>query len=345
MKILKIKHLVLIGMVSCAAVFAGDARFSNLKGTVQIYQNGKWVDASLKTTLPSGSIIQTGLRSSVVVIYPKGGQLALAQNTKATIFDQTLAQGTNREVMVDHGHISAFVKKSETGARNEFRMRTPTVVAGVRGSLIAAMLVGQTLTVSAVQSAAQIARATESQRSRAAEFQLANARKSVATAQDFLKRAQNYLAELKAELAAAQASGSPSANRIAQLAQLTENNIKTYTADVARYSAMEKDFAAKASTAKGNLVAIAEEERMLIKIAQGDSAQAVVAGISGPVIVQNKTTRPSQSTTIGQTGTEKSFVSKTDVKVGIGNDFQKVFNTVNTVTQPTTTGAPTLKKL
>lgn len=345
MKIFRIKHLALIGMVSGSAVFAGDARFTNLKGTVQIYQNGKWIDASLKTTLPSGTIIQTGLRSSAVVIYPKGGQLALAQNTKATIFDQTLAQGTNREVMVDHGHISAFVKKSETGARNEFRMRTPTVVAGVRGSVIAGMLVGQTLTVSAIQSAAQIARSSESQRSKAAEFQLANARKSLATAQDYLKRSQNYLNELKAELEAVQGTDSRSANRLAQMVQLTENNIKTYAVDVARFSAMEKDLAAKATTSKANLVALAEEERMLIRIAQNDSAQGVPGGIISPVVVENTTTRPTQSSTVGQSGTEKVFSSKSDVKVGVGNDFQKVYNTVNTVTQPTTTGSPTLRKL
>lgn len=325
---------------------AADARFASIKGNVQIYQNQRWVDANLKTVLPSGTMIQTGLASQAVVIYPKGGQLALAPNTKVTILDQTQAQGTNREIMIDHGHVSAFVKKSTDGSRNEFRMRTPTVVAGVRGSVIAGMLVGQKLTVQAIQSAAQIARASQNRNISSAEVSLANARKSVATAQDYLQRAKDYIQQLKTELEAASASESYSkVSRLQQQLASTERSMEIYAADVAKYSKLEKDAVQKLADKKAGLSAIAEEERALIKIAQGDVAKGTGPEITAPTVVQKETTRPAQMTTVGQSGSEKTFSSKSDVKVGVGNDFQKVFNSVNTVTQPTTTGLPTLKKL
>jgi hypothetical protein len=34
-----------------------------------------------------------------------------------------------------------------------------------------------------------------------------------------------------------------------------------------------------------------------------------------------------------------------DVKVGVGNDTQQIYNSINSVTQPTSTGLPTLNKL
>ncbi len=50
-------------------------------------------------------------------------------------------------------------------------------------------------------------------------------------------------------------------------------------------------------------------------------------------------------TTVGQTGSEQMLADQNDVKVGVGNDTQQIYNNVNSVTQPTTTGQPTLKKL
>ena len=87
--------------VYCLTLFAGtlnaEARFASLKGTVQIFENRKWVNATPQTKLASGTMIQTSYRSQAVVIYPKGGQLAVGPYTRVTIFDNATGSGTDRD--------------------------------------------------------------------------------------------------------------------------------------------------------------------------------------------------------------------------------------------------------
>jgi cell division protein FtsB len=343
--------------ISCVFSLQAEARFASLKGTVQIYEKQKWVNATPQTKLPSGAMIQTAYRSQAVVIYPQGGQLAIGPNTRVTIFDNATSSGTDREVLVDHGQLSAFVKKGPAEARNAFRMRGPTTVAGVRGSLIAGRLVGQTLTVSAIQSAAQIETGVQQSRIKSAELQLANARKNLANQQARVKSTEEYVKQLKEEIKNLEADGSPGAraklNRAYQMANLYSDNVAIYTADLKKMEQFEAAALAKVATAKADLAAIAAEEKALIAslnksqptvIPQGDSAEATLDVIP-PSLVQKKITRPASITTVGQTVTEQNMAELNDVKVGVGNDTQQIYNSINSVTQPTSTGLPTLNKL
>lgn len=324
---------------------------------MQVYENRKWVNANPQMKLASGAMIQTAYRSQAVVIYPKGGQLAIGPNTRVTIFDNATSSGTDREVLLDHGQLSAFVKKAPDSARNSFRMRSPTTVAGVRGSLIAGRLFGQTLTVSAIQSAAQIEMGLQQSRISSAELQLANARKNLANQQARVKATEEYVKQLQEEIKTLEAQGSPGShlklNRAYQMLSLYSNNVTIYAADLKKMEQFEAAAVAKVATAKADLAAIAAEEKALIAglsksqptvIAQGDSAQATTE-VSSPASEQKKNTRPASMTTVGQTGNEQKMSEQNDVKVGVGNDTQQLYNNVNTVTQPTSTGLPTLNKL
>ncbi|AFM13796.1 FecR family protein [Turneriella parva DSM 21527] len=334
-----------------------EARFASLKGTVQIYEKQKWVNATAQTKLPSGAMIQTAYRSQAVVIYPQGGQLAIGPNTRVTIFDNPGGAGTDREMMIDHGQLSAFVKKGPEGARNAFRIRSPTTVAGVRGSLIAGRLVGQTLTVSAIQSAAQIEMSRQQSRIRSAELQLANARKNLADQQARVKATEEYVKQLKDEIKTLEADNSPRnaarLNQAIRMLNLYSNNVAIYSADLKKMEQFEATAVTKLAAAKADLAAIAAEEKALIesleksqptKIAEGDSA-AAEGEIIPPLESEKKKVRPANLTTVGQTGSEEKFTQQSDVKVGVGSDFQQIYNNVNSVTQPTSTGLPTLKKL
>lgn len=326
-----------------------EARFVSLKGTVQIYQNQKWIDANLTMKLPTGAMIQTAYRSQAVVIYPKGGQLALGPNTRVTLFDNPMSSGTDREVFIDHGNVSGFVKKGTGAERNGFRMRTPTVVAGVRGSLLAGMLAGKNLTVQAIQSAAEIARTDATKSAQIANLALAQARTNLAQAQASVDRVNSIISRLESELQKAGAAQNPD-DQIA--AKSLEEALKKQKATQAMESALlqariaqEKDAAANLVSAKNQLAAIAKEEAELIKIAQGDEARFSTGVLYDPLFQQNTATRPAILNSIGQTGTEQDFTKRNDIKIGIGNDTQQMYNNINTVTQPTTTGSPTLKKL
>lgn len=327
---------------------AADARFASLKGTVQIFEKQKWVNVNLQTKIPSGTLIQTGYRSQAVIMYATGGQMALAQNTRVTVLDTPSTSGTNREIILDHGQVSAFVRKGDQGAPNKFQMRTPTQVAGVRGSMIAGMLAGKTLTVEAIQSAAQIAQVSANSNVQSAGAALAQARNNLAQAQASANRTNSVIARL--EIAAQQTRSSSNPNdRIA--AKMFAEKLTTLKAEQVQQGEAVKTLAAQESaattqlaTANNQVAAIAKEEAALTKIAQGDQAKANGAAITKPTAVQSASTRPAQSTTLGQTATEQVFTANTDVKVGLGNDTQTLYNSVNTVTQPTTTGLPTLKK-
>jgi len=349
-------HAVVLAALFTFSLHA-EARFASLKGTVQVYENRKWVNANPQMKLASGAMIQTAYRSQAVVVYPKGAQLAIGPNTRVTIFDNATSSGTDREVLVDHGQLSAFVKKGPADARNAFRMRGPTTVAGVRGSLIAGRLVGQTLTVSAIQSAAQIETGVQQSRVKSAELQLANARKNLANQQARVKATEEYVKQLKEEIKNLEADGSPGAraklNRAYQMANLYSDNVALYTADLKKMEQFEAAALAKVATAKADLAAIAAEEKALIAslnksqptvIPQGDSAEAA-NDVTPPTDLEKKTTRPASMTTVGQTGSEQQMSEQNDVKVGVGNDTQQIYNNINSVTQPTSTGLPSLKKL
>lgn len=347
--------------VYCLTLFAGtlnaEARFASLKGTVQIFENRKWVNATPQTKLASGTMIQTSYRSQAVVIYPKGGQLAVGPNTRVTIFDSAAGSGTDRELMVDHGQITAFVQKGAEGNRNAFRIRTPTTVAGVRGSLIATRLAGRVLTVSAIQSAAQIEMGLQQSRIKSPELQLANARKNLADQQARIKATEEHVKLLKEEIKTLEAENSPGnaakLNRAMQMLNLYSNNVTLYTADLKKMEQFEAIAISKLAAAKADLAAIAAEEKALIanlqksqptQIPQGDSA--VASGeITPPLEAEKKKVRPTALNTVGQTGSEQTISEQNDVKAGVGNDTQQLYNNVNTVTQPTTTGQPTLRKL
>lgn len=572
----------LIALFSAGAIRA-EARFASLKGTVQIYQNQKWIDANPSMKLPSGTMIQTAYRSSAVVIYPSGGQIALGPNTQITIFDNLVTSGTDREVLIAHGQVSGFVKKGTGGERNGFRLRTPTVVAGVRGSLISGLLVGQTLSVEAIQSAANLALAPANRANQTAETRLAATRAKISSAQNGIASRERLIKDLKAAIqkketemsqrgqsgdqinfnlnrdpkviemrlwikeaeytrdkykvelgsqvslekirvaeaeaareklnaviaavnaeekklltefaaaeakaqaervaadkakaaadtaktqelvAAAKKTAAAEEEKISKLSATMKTTEAEYAAAkaaaanatgdekikaetkasqleslMASYKRGMRVFEARASVARSGVEkaeAIAadaqgnkaarlaetlkatdkqilaakavvppeevlkdledrikslEEQKAAVKaqeekapedkkaawrsqiasfdrnikdaqekaviaraaveqssaqgstIKQGDQARANGATIVSPAEVVQVSTRPAQMTTVGQTGTEQQFLKQTDVKVGVGNDSQQLYNNINAVTQPTSTGLPTLKKL
>jgi len=138
------------------AQLSAAARFGSLQGAVQIFDKGKWVKATLATKITSGVSIQTGRESAALIVFSRGGQMALKSFTRVTITDaDSSTGGTDREMQIVQGEVSGFVKKS-TNTPNEFRLRTPTVIAGVRGSLLRGRLQGNRFVATAKQSAAYV---------------------------------------------------------------------------------------------------------------------------------------------------------------------------------------------
>ena len=82
----------------------------------------------------------------------------------------------------------------------------------------------------------------------------------------------------------------------------------------------------------------------LTMIPQGDSA-AASGDIRGPLTTRMIDTRAQRDFSSGAAATERSFLgNNTDSQAGFGNDVQGLYNSINSVTQPSDTGGPTLQK-
>jgi hypothetical protein len=106
--------LALMGLAATESLSAKVvAKFESIIGAVQYREKkGKWQNAKLGSPLNDNTELQTGPTGKATLLFPNG--------TKVTLKPGTLAS-------LDQYTAGSYV-------RNHFRVRTPTVVAGVRGS-------------------------------------------------------------------------------------------------------------------------------------------------------------------------------------------------------------------
>lgn len=82
----------------------------------------------------------------------------------------------------------------------------------------------------------------------------------------------------------------------------------------------------------------------LTMIPQGDSASAS-GDIQGPLFRRTYDSRAERNFGSGVSAAEQQFLGgNTDSQAGFGNDVQGLYNSINSVTQPSDTGEPTLQK-
>ncbi|GEM_PF-2765256 len=135
-----ILHGLLVLLASLFFVATMDAKtigkISFVSGNAQI-QNGSeaWKDVNIGTPVLDTSRIQTGYNGKVTVTMINGTRMAIG---KATLIGMekfaTGGYGTQTNVNLRIGTVTAYVAKNDT-SRNYFRVRTPTAVAGVRGTV------------------------------------------------------------------------------------------------------------------------------------------------------------------------------------------------------------------
>lgn len=113
------------------------AKFESLSGLVQYREKGgKWQNAKIGTALSANTELQTSPTGKATLLFPNGTKVTLKPGTLAAL-DQysTGSYGTQTNMSLRVGRINADIAKvNDANVRNHFRVRTPTVVAGVRGS-------------------------------------------------------------------------------------------------------------------------------------------------------------------------------------------------------------------
>lgn len=114
------------------------ATFESLSGLVQVRESkGKWQNARLGTKLNTNSEIQTGATGKATLLFVNGNKITLSPGTLVSL-DQygEGGYGTQTTMSLRIGKMNADIAKvNDANVRNHFRVRTPTVVAGVRGTI------------------------------------------------------------------------------------------------------------------------------------------------------------------------------------------------------------------
>lgn len=132
--------ILILGLSIPALVFAKPAaKFESLSGLVQFREgkNGKWQNAKIGTNLNTNTELQTGPNGKATLLFPNGSKVTLSPGTLASL-DQYSAggYGTQTNMSLRLGRMNADIAKvNDANTRNHFRVRTPTVVAGVRGTI------------------------------------------------------------------------------------------------------------------------------------------------------------------------------------------------------------------
>lgn len=130
--------LTLIGFAATESLSAKVvAKFESITGTVQYREkSGKWQNAKIGSPLNDNTELQTGPTGKATLIFPNGTKVVLKPGTLASLDQYTTgAYGTQTNMSLRVGRMNADIAKvNDANVRNHFRVRTPTVVAGVRGS-------------------------------------------------------------------------------------------------------------------------------------------------------------------------------------------------------------------
>jgi hypothetical protein len=118
--------LLIVGTVAGAQ----DGRIEYVEGDVWIETDGRRAVADFGMELSEGDLVVTGTDGVAVVTVTEGSQIKLRENTVVAIDTRT----TSGSVDLRQGGIFARVRQAATGESRSFSVRTPTVVAGVRGT-------------------------------------------------------------------------------------------------------------------------------------------------------------------------------------------------------------------
>lgn len=111
--------------------------FMVVKGDVKLISKGKSIPAKVGQKVFEGDSITTGPDSRAKVVMSDKNVLNISPDTKVeiTIYKNDPSSNTKKvDLKVDQGKVRAAVEQKYDDEKNTFRIKTPTAVAGVRGT-------------------------------------------------------------------------------------------------------------------------------------------------------------------------------------------------------------------
>ncbi len=140
---IKFKHvkaiLVLLAVTLSGNLFSAEiGKFSLVIGTVEVREGGgAWKTVKTGNSVTDNMEINTAYKSSAVITLQNGSRLKIDQASFLAMEKYKTGEfGSATDMSLKQGSVTAFVEKIQTeGQQNHMRIRTPTLVAGVRGTV------------------------------------------------------------------------------------------------------------------------------------------------------------------------------------------------------------------
>lgn len=111
--------------------------FMVVKGSVKVESAGKTSDAKVGTKIYEGDGVTTAADSRAKIVMSDRNVLNVSPDTKMSIakYENDAASGKkNVELKLDAGKVRSNVEQTYDGEKSKFQIKTPTAVAGVRGT-------------------------------------------------------------------------------------------------------------------------------------------------------------------------------------------------------------------
>ena len=133
-KSLGILILCIAAGISSLAAAALTATITEVAGKVECKLPGKdWVAAKTGTVLPAGSLISTGFKSTAI-LKTESATLTVKPVTRLSLEELVKSEGTTKtQMFLMAGRVKAEVTPRK-GEQAEFKVKSPTATASVRGT-------------------------------------------------------------------------------------------------------------------------------------------------------------------------------------------------------------------
>lgn len=127
---------VFLVLILSSSTYAANGMFMVVKGDVKVSgSGGAAVVAKVGTKVNQGDQIITGLDSRAKIVMSDRNIINISPNTKVVIEEYINdAKSKNVKLGLLEGKIRTNVEQKYDNDKNKFEIRTPTAVAGVRGT-------------------------------------------------------------------------------------------------------------------------------------------------------------------------------------------------------------------
>jgi len=128
--------MLLLGLVPCVASAGEAGLIARVNGAPTLERAGKTEALKRGNNVFTGDVIETDANSKVKILLNDDSVLAIGPKSRVTVSDFVLAaSGRDVRLQVLAGRFKIAISKF-FGAHTDYEIRTPTAVAGVRGTVL-----------------------------------------------------------------------------------------------------------------------------------------------------------------------------------------------------------------